>query len=43
MKCEIIAENRLTYAVLDKYPVNKGHIIPRYKVQEVALEALKEP
>lgn len=31
MKCEIIAENRLTYAVLYKYPVNEGHMIPRYK------------
>ena len=26
-KSEIIAENRLAYAISDKYPVNEGHVL----------------
>lgn len=34
-KSEIIAENKLAYAVLDKFPVNEGHslIIPKRHFQ----------
>lgn len=36
-KSEIIAENKLAFAVLDKYPVNEGHtlIIPKRHFQSI--------